>query len=623
MDEANVENINADPNAPTQINPSKKSQFILLATIIAILVLSGILAWLSYLKKHSYDPNGWQYKIPTPSITPSSTTISPTNGPILTPITSITPTPSIAKTVNVTSFAATLSYDDTLTEVDPFLNVTDDYSDVHFYQAGTVTAGNFGENDLSGATYYVIVTHTEQQLAPYAPLNRMYEIFKTKDGKSLLFMPYAFGSVFNTKDDSYNVFSFYLDGQGDYQSNIIYPDGEPVMEFVDTENGYYGITQSDNGNNFYLTSRFATGEHLDDINATQVDTIGGIPVYLDEDMVSFYMPNQFGLLTKIDYEVSILKDHPETSSYYILDVTWNSDVVNSDPYRYHEPFTCATGETLIDNVTPEQLKVAGTTSDGDNIYQLIDSANDEYTNKLYNEDYIAGSTYTYNYYTDDDETPYTFEEFLTHHPVMYWKDPFGRYIKFFNENFILIGGCAKPAIYLYPRTKTDVDVNVIPNGELTFSYPPIKDGWHVVATPSGDLYDRTTNEHYDYLWWSSFASSLHVPNGGVSIAKDDIHKYLDDVLSRMSLNDKEINNFNEYWVPKLQSLDSDYVYINFLFNNEVNQIGKLNISPTPDNVIRVFMLYKAAERSYNNEREFPKNVRDGFTAVEWGGGMTE
>lgn len=166
-------------------------------------------------------------------------------------------------------------------------------------------------------------------------------------------------------------------------------------------------------------------------------------------------------------------------------------------------------------------------------------------------------------------------------------------------------------------------MNVIPNGELTFSYPPIKDGWHVVATPSGDLYDRTTNEHYDYLWWSSFASSLHVPNGGVSIAKDDIHKYLDDVLSRMSLNDKEINNFNEYWVPKLQSLDSDYVYINFLFNNEVNQIGKLNISPTPDNVIRVFMLYKAAERSYNNEREFPKNVRDGFTAVEWGGGMTE
>lgn len=44
---------------------------------------------------------------------------------------------------------------------------------------------------------------------------------------------------------------------------------------------------------------------------------------------------------------------------------------------------------------------------------------------------------------------------------------------------------AKPVIYLYPESKTDVAVKLAYAGELTCTYPAYQDGWNVSASPDG------------------------------------------------------------------------------------------------------------------------------------------
>ena len=48
--------------------------------------------------------------------------------------------------------------------------------------------------------------------------------------------------------------------------------------------------------------------------------------------------------------------------------------------------------------------------------------------------------------------------------------------------------------------------------------------------------------------------------------------------------------------------------------------AKLDIAPTPDSVLRVFMAWKPLSRLQTIEPQtFTPFARDGFTVVEWGG----
>ena len=51
--------------------------------------------------------------------------------------------------------------------------------------------------------------------------------------------------------------------------------------------------------------------------------------------------------------------------------------------------------------------------------------------------------------------------------------------------------------------------------------------------------------------------------------------------------------------------------------------AKLDITPTPDTVIRVFMAYKPLDKAVPTaDRDLPTAPkRDGFTVVEWGGAV--
>ena len=59
----------------------------------------------------------------------------------------------------------------------------------------------------------------------------------------------------------------------------------------------------------------------------------------------------------------------------------------------------------------------------------------------------------------------------------------------------------KPVIYLYPESKTELEVNLSNPERITCDYPDYEDGWKVVAEPSGDLFDLDTGKKLYSLYY--------------------------------------------------------------------------------------------------------------------------
>ena len=58
----------------------------------------------------------------------------------------------------------------------------------------------------------------------------------------------------------------------------------------------------------------------------------------------------------------------------------------------------------------------------------------------------------------------------------------------------------------------------------------------------------------------------------------------------------------------------------YFAGDEYNDYAKLNISPKPDSILRVMMVYKPLDKPIEiKEQNLEKFNREGFTVVEWGG----
>ena len=154
-------------------------------------------------------------------------------------------------------------------------------------------------------------------------------------------------------------------------------------------------------------------------------------------------------------------------------------------------------------------------------------------------------------------------------------------------------------------------------GELTCTYPEYKDGWHVVAYPDGTLVDNATGEEYSYLFWEGNSNTKYDLSKGYVIAGEDTAKFLEEKLAELGLNRTEANEFIVYWLPKMQS--NSYNLITFQ-NDIYTNLAKLEITPNPDSVLRVFMAYKALDEQIEIEEPVIEPFeRKGFTVIEWGG----
>ena len=176
----------------------------------------------------------------------------------------------------------------------------------------------------------------------------------------------------------------------------------------------------------------------------------------------------------------------------------------------------------------------------------------------------------------------------------------------------------KPIIYLYPTETITVNVKLLNSDLINVSYPKYVDGWTVVANPYGNLYDIKTNRNYYGLYWEGNNYSSEMTNEGFVIRGYDTTKFLEEKLELLGLNEREINEFIIYWLPKLEK--NKYNYIRFETNESIDKYMPLLITPTPDSVIRVYMVYKPLNEKVNvNEQIINTPDRTGFTVVEWGG----
>lgn len=354
-------------------------------------------------------------------------------------------------------------------------------------------------------------------------------------------------------------------------------------------------------------------------------------IFTDEILGDIYLSSGGCLFARLpdgravnyDLTVDFLEDD-------ITPIIFNNGKLNEEEYEYKKSGEssgcgafCMTFDDISDSIPNIEQKIqeVGRTSGGDVFYELT-NINDERFIELYNDKNTVAFYDTENGYKKMEQNKYNYEEFLGFKPLLYWKDPLGRWIEFKNKRFVVAAEKCKPAIYLYPEENTVLNVQVTPNIKFTKTIPeyPVG-GWNVKASPSGDILDLKTGGKFDYLYWSGLVIDYPVNKDiGWVVEKNSIEVFFDEKLPVLGLNEKEIFDFKEYWVEKLS--EKPYYQINFVSRYEIDKLSPLEISPIqPKNIIRVLMTVKGLDEFKSVKEQIlpPTPIRNGFVVAEWGG----
>lgn len=256
--------------------------------------------------------------------------------------------------------------------------------------------------------------------------------------------------------------------------------------------------------------------------------------------------------------------------------------------------------------------------------------------------------------------------------------PFGAMVHLVTR---LTGG--KPVIYLFPCTDTSnvqVRLSLVKQWEFSALHPPIAISsgtsnsksigqtvnWTVDAKSDGSLFDHGTSREISYLFWealnmpqlllspdssrpgspidvspaSSFDPSKPIitSENAVLLPFEKVTGYIDDALISLGLHTEARTSFITYWLPDLSKHQN--VALRFLPQNEYEVAAPLDVSPAPDVITRVFMLFRGVEgnelEAWDAARERAGQSTDGwrevvgvnlekaldvglFRVLEWGG----
>ena len=90
-----------------------------------------------------------------------------------------------------------------------------------------------------------------------------------------------------------------------------------------------------------------------------------------------------------------------------------------------------------------------------------------------------------------------------------------------------------------------------------------------------------------------------------------------EMLADMGLTSYEYNELIVYWLPYMEH--HKYNLIHFA-GEEYTRIAPMEITPTPDAIKRVFMVFKELDEPIDIAPQVIESFdRSGFTVVEWGG----
>lgn len=178
----------------------------------------------------------------------------------------------------------------------------------------------------------------------------------------------------------------------------------------------------------------------------------------------------------------------------------------------------------------------------------------------------------------------------------------------------------KPVIYLYPTSPTDVKVELNYQGQLFATYPSYDNdikGWQVTAYPDGKLINKTDSKEYSYLFWEGKSSAEYDLSTGFVVKGSDTREFLQEKLAYLGLTPKEYNEFIVFWYPQMK--DNSYNLIKFA-EEEYTDTAPLAITPTPDSILRVFMVFKPLDKPIVVQpQSLASFERKGFSVIEWGG----
>ena len=176
----------------------------------------------------------------------------------------------------------------------------------------------------------------------------------------------------------------------------------------------------------------------------------------------------------------------------------------------------------------------------------------------------------------------------------------------------------KPIMYIYPKEEIDLNIDFINAEKLMHTYPKYKGSWNIHVDIQGNIYDYETKRNYYALYWDEIDYSRENFDEGFVVEGKNISKFFEEKLEILGFNEREINEFIIYWMPKME--DNKYNLIKFRTTDEINENMPIEFSKNPDTLIRVIMDYKKLDEKIEiKEQKLEKVVRKGFTVVEWGG----
>lgn len=177
----------------------------------------------------------------------------------------------------------------------------------------------------------------------------------------------------------------------------------------------------------------------------------------------------------------------------------------------------------------------------------------------------------------------------------------------------------KPVIYVYPLKDTLVSIKEqITNWKFTFTYPEYWTGWSVLAKRNWDLLDTKSWLHIPYLFWEGEQKVDYSIDKGFVIDKKSVTKFLEEKLTLLWLNSREKADFITFWAPRMMWYKS--VKVKFIVWQDYDKkIAKSDITPKPDSIQRVFMLFSEAKNWERlKEQTLEKFERTWYSVIEWG-----
>ena len=188
----------------------------------------------------------------------------------------------------------------------------------------------------------------------------------------------------------------------------------------------------------------------------------------------------------------------------------------------------------------------------------------------------------------------------------------GQYLDFFFPDYTQM---LKPNIYLYPEETVELDVNIVfpHGGQITTSIPDYNDGWHITVEPSGII-----NGEYECLFYESLQPDYGQYAVGWVVIREELEDFFRNNMAQTGFNQKEIDDFIEYWIPRLT--EYPYYAIYPQYNDELEEMVKLEFSVQPQSLIRLIYSVRGLEDNNLNIQEpvIPPFAREGFTVTEWG-----